>query len=117
MIWGLGFGLPTYTPPAPSPASDLTDLRFARTDLNERVEHLTLLTQAAWELLSEKCGVTQEMLLAKVKEIDLRDGTLDNRRALKIKTCQACKRVMNPRHAKCLYCGAENLLESAFDTV
>ena len=33
------------------------------------------------------------------------------------KECQSCKRVMNRMHSKCLYCGREELADTAFETL
>ena len=42
--------------------------------LEASVDHLALACQAMWELLRGQVGVTEEQLLAKMKEVDLRDG-------------------------------------------
>ncbi len=88
-----------------------------RHEMGSRLDRLALVCQAMWELLRETQGVTEEMLIRKVSEIDLRDGKLDGKLVKNIRKCSDCGRVMNSRHTKCIYCGAENLLDSAFDQV
>jgi len=54
----------------------------------------------------EEVGFTKEAQLAKIEEIDLRDGKLDGKLHL-INECTQCKRKSAPRHNNCLYCGAK----------
>lgn len=80
---------------------------FDRTDdVTQRLESLTLVCMAMWELMKEQ-GVTEEQLARKVQELDLQDGRLDGR--LKADrnqvTCLHCERVISRRHRRCLYCG------------
>jgi hypothetical protein len=71
------------------------------------VDKLTLASMALWETACEKLGVREEELLAKIREIDLRDGRLDGqvRTAEQVSKCPACDRVMSKTHKKCIYCG------------
>lgn len=85
--------------------------------LEERLEKLALVNLAMWELLREKTKLTEEDLLLKVLEIDLRDGSEDAKVTRTVARCQSCGRAMSPRHTKCIYCGAEKLALSAFDRV
>lgn len=89
----------------------------AVTLLEERLERLALVNMAMWELLREKTKLTEEELLLKVLEIDLRDGNEDSKVTRTVAKCQSCNRAMSPRHTKCIYCGAEKLAQSAFDRV
>jgi len=74
--------------------------------LEERVDQLALISQAMWEILREHGGVSEEILEAKVEEIDLRDGKRDGKVGKTVDTCPKCSRKIHPRHGKCLYCGA-----------
>lgn len=71
--------------------------------LRDQVDHLSLVSQAMCELM-ENMGFTKEMILAKIQEIDLRDGRLDGK-LTKNHTCSNCNRSLAPRHIKCMYCG------------
>jgi hypothetical protein len=86
-------------------------------ELNARLDRLALVCQAIWELLQEASHVTEEELIRKVEELDLRDGKRDGKFVRKVQKCTGCSRVMNTRHPKCLYCGEERLIESAFDGI
>jgi hypothetical protein len=74
-------------------------------DLQDQFERTTLLNQALWELLRERVQLTDEDLLAKAQEIDMRDGVADDKMTPTAVRCPSCKRVCNSRHAKCIYCG------------
>jgi hypothetical protein len=75
--------------------------------LERRLDLLTVLCQAQWELLQEKTGLTEEDLAAKIDEVDRRDGAADGRMGTAISGCTSCGRPGNARRAVCLYCGAE----------
>ena len=68
-------------------------------------------------LVQEKTGLTEEELMERVKQIDLLDGKEDGRITPQVARCSNCGRVMNPRHTRCLYCGHEKLIITAFDAV
>ncbi|MEZ5990690.1 MAG: hypothetical protein R3F30_16560 [Planctomycetota bacterium] len=74
--------------------------------LGRDLDRLRLGCQAMFELMAERVGVTPDEFLAKVQEIDLRDGKRDGRSKPPARTCAACGKVMNRRHRQCLYCGA-----------
>jgi hypothetical protein len=84
-------------------------------DVEQRLEKLTLICMAMWSLIQQETKLTEEDLLERARQIDLLDGTVDGRVTPQIARCAACSRVMNPRHSKCLYCGQEKLVLSAFD--
>ncbi|MEM1027252.1 MAG: hypothetical protein AAGJ38_04145 [Planctomycetota bacterium] len=85
--------------------------------LEDRFERLHLVTMAMWSLLEEKLGVTEEELVAKVMEIDLRDGNMDGKVTRTVQTCTACNRPVHPRHQRCLYCGHVPGGQSVFDGI
>src|SRR5262245_38052771 len=87
-------------------ADDLIEVRVS-------LERLSLTCRAMWELLSEQTSVTEGDLLAKVHEIDLRDGHGDGRAQAPAKPCSRCSRRNNARRARCLYCGNELDTDSA----
>lgn len=73
---------------------------------DHRLEKLQLVTQAMWEILRERHGVTDEELEAKILEVDLRDGTKDGRMARAVAVCGTCGRKTGVRHHRaCFYCG------------
>ncbi len=74
--------------------------------IQHHVERLLMITEALWAMLKEQHGYTDEDLIERVRQIDLRDGKLDGKVASTgIKTCASCKRPVSGRHTVCLYCG------------
>ena len=106
---GLGAGMATASgfSDAGSGSSSQPDLAVQQElrDLNHQVQRLSLLNQALWELLSEKYGIPESELAAKIKEVDLRDGVEDGKITETAVQCPKCGRVSNSKHYKCLYCG------------
>ena len=85
--------------------------------LEMRLDKLTLINMALWSLLQEVGNFTEEDLLERVAKIDLLDGKADGKVTKQVKKCPKCSRVMSPRHARCLYCGATKLDYETFDSV
>jgi hypothetical protein len=77
------------------------------------IDTLALSCAAMWELLSEKLGVTEQELMAKIEEIDMRDGKLDGKIAGVTQQCPGCARSNNSKRVRCLYCGT-NLPRTPF---
>jgi predicted Zn-ribbon and HTH transcriptional regulator len=85
--------------------------------LGENFDRLALICRAMWELMREQNNLTEEDLLIKVREIDLLDGVSDMKLRKPPKKCSKCGRTMSKRHVRCIYCGAEALLDTAFDSI
>jgi len=71
--------------------------------LEDKIEHLSLVTLAMAELMAD-LGISKSMLLDKIEQIDLRDGKRDGRFVESI-SCEDCSRLISKRHRTCLYCG------------
>jgi hypothetical protein len=76
-------------------------------ELEERFERLLLVTNALWELLAERGGLAEEHLLAKMHEIDARDGVLDGTATRPGRTCPSCEAKLPPELVRCQFCGTE----------
>ena len=76
-------------------------------ELKDEVERLCLLNQALWELLRDRTGLTEEMVTAKMQEIDLRDGVADGKISRGATNCPSCGRPVGKRHRRCIYCGQQ----------
>lgn len=85
--------------------------------LGENFDRLTLICRAMWELMRERNNLTEEDLLKKVNEIDLLDGILDRKLRNPPRNCSKCGRTISKRHMRCIYCGAESLMDTAFDSI
>ena len=73
--------------------------------LERRLDRLTLATQALWEMLRDAGHHSEEVLVSKMQEIDLRDGSADGKISRTIKVCSRCGRNSNSKRLECLYCG------------
>jgi hypothetical protein len=80
-------------------------------ELRAKLDRLHLASTAMWEILNEQFDVSEKEFLAKVQEIDLRDGRLDGRLAAHVASpptaCPECGRTNNGKRTACLYCGLE----------
>ena len=75
-------------------------------DLDTSLERLALTCRAMWELLSEQLSLSEEALIDRVREIDLRDGRADGRMTSVPRPCSNCARINGSARPRCLYCGA-----------
>jgi hypothetical protein len=72
--------------------------------INDQIERLLLASQAMWELLRDQLGMTDDQLRAKMREIDGRDGTIDDKMGADVVDCPHCGRKTNTRNGLCNYC-------------
>jgi hypothetical protein len=101
---------------AATDAKHLADESIQRADdVLERLDKLSLLCQAMWELLSERCQVTRDELMERVLEVDLRDGRADGRIGESILECPHCKNPVNSRFPKCVVCGTTVVTQHPFE--
>lgn len=84
-------------------------------DLQRRLDRLTLVAQALWELLRDSGACTEAALLARIEAIDLRDGRPDGRISRAVIVCPACGRNSNSRRRHCIYCERELPGSNVFD--
>ena len=75
--------------------------------LKRQIQELRLVSMAMFELLMERATVSNEELIAKIDEIDRRDGIVDGRlwEAGGPPRCIQCNRVLLKSTKHCLYCG------------
>ncbi|MFW6133002.1 MAG: hypothetical protein ACOC8F_03835 [Planctomycetota bacterium] len=83
--------------------------------LEERLDKLTLVNMALWELVKDKVDLTDEELTAKVEQLDLADGEADGKVSRELTHCARCGRAISPRHSRCMYCGSERPGQTVFD--
>lgn len=73
--------------------------------LREQVDTLTITCQALCETLRDQLGVSEEEFVARLEEIDLRDGVADGKITRQPLACPQCGRKSNAKRNACLYCG------------
>lgn len=76
--------------------------------VERRMDRLTLLCCAMWELLRQNTDLTDADLARKMREIDLRDGLADGKIGPAAVTCAHCSRTISTQDATCIYCGKDN---------
>ena len=109
-IWEwLGLHLAPQPPdPAAAPSPEL--LAAYLEGVEARLQRLALVVEAMRETLETAGLVGEAQLLAKVVEIDLRDGSADGRHApATALRCGQCGRVNGATRSRCLYCGSADL--------
>lgn len=77
-------------------------------DMQRQLDHLTLVSQAMWEVIREETDVTEELLRAKIADIDTRDGKPDGKITPSVFPCPSCGANCNSSRQNCVMCG-ENL--------
>lgn len=75
--------------------------------LQRRVDYLTITSQALWELLRDRLGMTDQQVQERIKEIDLRDGKADGKISKMVQSCPQCQRNNQASQSQCVYCGTE----------
>ena len=94
-----------------------TDFQSRVRQLEDSIDRLVLVNAALWSLLKDRTGLTDAALMARVRDIDLRDGVEDGKITTTVQNCQKCGRTMAPRHKRCLYCGGERLASGPFQGI
>ncbi len=94
-----------------------TDNEFE--ELHTRLEKLTALTESMWLLLTEVSGLTDEHLAYKLYELDVKDGTRDEKKSVMSMPCASarCDAMVNPRARICQFCGTDAPARSPFDKI
>ena len=82
--------------------------------IEDKIGRLALACQSLWEIVEEQTDVTHAQLLAKMEEVDMRDGVKDGKISSTPLECQSCGRKTNRRRPICLYCGAKNNSKEVF---
>lgn len=74
-------------------------------DLKRKADALTIACQALWELVQSQSGLSDDVILGKIQEIDARDGSVDGKISVTLAMCPRCGRGSNAARKWCLYCG------------
>ena len=82
----------------------LSRLRAHDIRLNDRLDHLALVTEAMWEMLSEREGFTVAELAERVRAIDAGQGRRPSGFDTEIR-CSSCRAVIPTTMQKCQFCG------------
>lgn len=91
------------------------DAKARVTLLEHKLERLTLVTEALWEIVKHETGRKDADLIAIMTDLDLSDGKRDGKHRRPAAKCHQCGKVFQRAHARCMYCNATNREASAFD--
>ena len=84
----------------------------------DQLRQLLLVTEAMWSLVSERFGVSEDDLVARMAEIDAEDGQVDGKRGPHPpETCGTCHAAIDHTRTTCAYCGAPASPSSPFDRI
>ena len=83
--------------------------------LKSKMDRLTLASQALFEILRDSGLCPQDKLLAKMQDIDMRDGIKDGKITRTVKICPRCGRNSNNKRLECVYCGEPLPSPNIFD--
>jgi hypothetical protein len=98
-------------------AKKAMDARSEVQVLRAAIDKLILVDRALWEIIAESQGLTEEYLLDKVNEIDLRDGVLDGKMREPLRKCSSCGKMLQQGYVKCIYCGTKNEVANPFQSI
>lgn len=73
--------------------------------MQAQLDRLHLLQLATIEVVMDRMILSEEQFLAKVEEIDRRDGRPDGRLTLAPAGCPRCQRLNHAQRTTCVYCG------------
>jgi hypothetical protein len=86
-------------------------------ELQGRVDHLTLVCAAMWELLRDTGKLTEQDLSVKIADIDSRDGKIDGTLGSQVPVCASCKKPLLRSQTRCIYCGQPAAKGSVFESL
>lgn len=92
----------------------VADLRDTVRDLEARLDRQTLVARGLFALLREKLGLREAELIEHVRAAAPPEGVYA-RAPMPQRACAKCGRTMGQRRGRCLFCGAEWDVASAFE--
>jgi hypothetical protein len=100
---------------AAAASNDAASAKRDVSDLQREVGRLKLVCAAVWELLKERGSLTEDDLVAKVAELDAKDGIIDGQFSRAVRKCVQCQRTVAAKQTKCMYCGTDQPVSSVFE--
>jgi len=99
---------------ADSARASASEAERAADDMQRRVEVIALANQALFEILKSRLGITEEEVVARMADIDARDGTRDGKMTATVAACRSCGRKISSARRRCLFCGETVLSGNLF---
>jgi hypothetical protein len=82
---------------------------------DRKLTRVTLVAQALWEIISERFGLSETELLAKMREVEKRRGTSGEQGPVLARLCANCARPLAVARPRCIYCNAEAPRDHIFE--
>ncbi|MGI5864069.1 MAG: hypothetical protein ACOX6T_18710 [Myxococcales bacterium] len=99
----------------PSPHNARMEMQIREQGVQRQLDRMILINMTLWSFIQEKLGVTDKEFIARMREIDLSDGTLDGTFKKTAMLCVECARTIPINQRRCLYCGAEQPPATPFE--
>ncbi len=96
---------------------DSVDLADTVRDLEGRLDRQALVVRALFTLLVDKVGMTEQELLQRVREIAPSGGVFARPPVPAPRPCSKCGRTFGHKRNRCLFCGEEWEVASAFELI
>lgn len=99
---------------AESARESASEAEHAANEVQRRIEVMALANQALFEILKSRLGITEEEVVARMADIDARDGTRDGKMTATVTACRSCGRKISTARRRCLFCGETALAGNLF---
>lgn len=83
-------------------------VRTDMAELRRQLDKTMMILEAVWSLCREAHGWTDQQLVDRVTEIDLRDGQLDGKVRRVARPCPGCGRAIGADKSACMWCGTSD---------
>jgi len=116
----MSYGTPSDSGARQQAAAASTDASSAKrdvADMQKEIGRLKLVCAAVWDLVKEKTSLTEDDLIAKVAELDAKDGVADGQLTRRVRQCVQCQRTVAAKQTKCMYCGTVQPVGSVFEGI
>ena len=93
---------------ANSAKSAAVDAKAQVREFQRQLDKSMMLVEALWTLCQEAHGWTDQQLVDRVTDIDLRDGKLDGKVSRSARPCPECERIIAADRSQCMWCGSRD---------
>lgn len=80
------------------------DLSSGADTLKRRLDVMALANQALFEILQSRLDISEEEVIMRMAEIDLRDGKKDGKISPRVVSCARCGRKVSTARLRCMFC-------------
>lgn len=88
--------------------SAASSARSEQAELRRQIDKTMMVLEAVWSLCREAHGWSDEQLVDRVTQIDLRDGQLDGKVRRVARPCPHCGKAIGADRSHCMWCGSSD---------